>query len=76
MIVQRGMNVEQNDGVHLFEYGAILYPEGEIDDQKVYFNEDEILKVVFEGYHDEDDEIITKELNQAINAIDSPTPTN
>jgi hypothetical protein len=48
-----------------FDYGAILYPEGMIDDNLAYFNGKDIVKVVSEGYTDDDDVLMVEQLSQA-----------
>ena len=47
-----------------FDYGGSLYPQGIIGDQILYFNHEDIAKVVFEGYHDEDDEMMVENINK------------
>lgn len=61
LVVSRGSIVEGE----FFDYGAFLYPEGLIDTNIAYFNRDDILKVVFEGYADADDELVIEILNDA-----------
>lgn len=60
-IVSRGSIVENK----FYDYGALLYPEGMIDTNIAYFNHDDILKVVHEGYSDTDDQLILEILNDA-----------
>ncbi|MEG1487788.1 DUF4176 domain-containing protein [Lactococcus sp.] len=48
-----------------FDYGAILYPEGMIDENLAYFNQEDILKVVSKAYSDDDDELMVEQLLQA-----------
>lgn len=47
-----------------FDYGAILYPEGMIDENLAYFNQEDILKVVSKAYSDDDDELMVEQLLQ------------
>lgn len=47
-----------------FDYGGSLYPQGIIGDQILYFNHKDIQKVVFEGYHDDDDEMMVENINK------------
>src|SRR4051812_30413407 len=61
VIVSRGSIVESA----FFEYGAFLYPEGMIDTNIAYFNHDDVLKVVHEGYSDQDNELVLEILNDA-----------
>jgi hypothetical protein len=73
LIVARGMIVE-ND---YYDYGAFLYPQGLVEDSLVYFNKDQIAKVDFKGFSDDDDQLFIGYIEQAIeerkqNAIDTP----
>ncbi|QIM17370.1 DUF4176 domain-containing protein [Leucobacter insecticola] len=61
LIVSRGSIVEDK----FFDYGAFLYPEGMIDTNIAYFNHDDIMRVVFEGYRDADDELVLEILDNA-----------
>ncbi|AAK81627.1 hypothetical protein BJV85_000193 [Clostridium acetobutylicum] len=61
MIVSRANVVNNN----YFDYGAILYPEGMIDENVAYFNGKDILKVVSEAYTDDDDALMVEQLCQA-----------
>ncbi|MDR6865509.1 hypothetical protein J2Y69_000091 [Microbacterium resistens] len=61
LVVSRGSIVEGE----FFDYGAFLFPEGMIDTNIAYFNHDDILKNVFEGYRDTDDELVLEILNDA-----------
>ena len=61
VIVSRGSIVEDK----FFDYGAFLYPEGMIDEKVAYFNHDDIMRVVHEGYRDSDDELVVEILNDA-----------
>ena len=38
----------------LFDYGAVLYPEGLMDERLIFLNHRDIYKVVAEGYSDAD----------------------
>lgn len=64
MIVNRA-NVAENK---YFDYAAILYPEGMLDENKAYFNGEDILKVVSKGYTDDDDTLMVEQLIQARDA--------
>jgi len=61
LIVSRGTVVEGS----FFDYGAFMYPEGMIDTNVAYFNHDNILKVVHEGYRDDDNELVLEILDDA-----------
>lgn len=61
MIVNRASVVNNK----YFDYGAILYPEGMIDENVAYFNGKDIVKVVSEAYTDDDDALMVEQLCQA-----------
>lgn len=61
VIVSRGSIVEDA----FFDYGAFMYPEGMIDSNIAYFNHDDILKIVHEGYADDDNDLVVEILNDA-----------
>ncbi|MGT2965091.1 DUF4176 domain-containing protein [Streptococcus acidominimus] len=58
MIVSRVIAVPVKGEVYRFDYGACLYPEGLMGDSLIYFNQEDILKVVQEGYLENIDHIL------------------
>lgn len=73
MIAARGVIVNVNNDTVFFDYGAVPYPEGFVDNQMAYFQRDGIAKVVFEGYSDLDDEAaVTKIENYIVNHPEVP----
>jgi len=62
IIIARGMLVKDE----YYDYGAFLYPQGLIEDSLVYFNQDQIAKIEFQGFSDEDDELFISYIEQAI----------
>ena len=56
MILNRGVTIEQNGESVLFDYSAAFYPMGLNPEQLFYFNRDDVDKVVFKGYSDEEEE--------------------
>lgn len=56
MILNRGCKLQQNDEEVFFDYSAAIYPLGMNPEKIYYFNQEDIDKVVFEGYRDEDEE--------------------
>ena len=55
MIINRGPIVDIDNQKYIFDYSACNYPVGVVEDQIYYFNEENIDKVVFEGYSDQDE---------------------
>lgn len=65
MITSRGLIVNNDEGGEVFyDYAGVPYPEGLITDTLVYFNHEGVVKVVFEGYHDDDDKIVVDNINR------------
>lgn len=58
LVISRAINVKNNGETYFFDYGGVLYPDGLVGDQMVYFNHDSIATVVFSGYEDEENEIM------------------
>jgi hypothetical protein len=61
MIVARASIVEDD----FFDYGAFMYPEGLIDTNVAYFKREDILKVVHEGFSDDDDHLVVEIMSDA-----------
>lgn len=55
MIMNRGPIRKTMTGDQLFDYSGCLYPVGLNPEQILYFNEENIDKVVFEGYFDDEE---------------------
>lgn len=56
MIVGRGP-IFESDGENVYsDYVGIIYPEGINPEDAIFFNHENIEKVVFEGYKDEEEE--------------------
>lgn len=66
VIISRGLIVNNNERELFFDYAATCYPKGLDSEKVVYFNADDIAKVVFEGYKDDDDTIIVNNINEYI----------
>lgn len=52
--------------LNYFDYAGVLYPEGLISNQLVYFNHKDIIKVVYQGYEDEDEQMMRDNVNEWI----------
>ncbi len=66
MVIARGLNVNLGSKQVLFDYGACRYPEGMEGDQVMYFQHEDIAKVIFEGFNDEDNEMMIKNINDQL----------
>ena len=56
MILNRGVTIDHNGESVLFDYSAALYPIGLNPEQLFYFNREDVDKVVYPGYSDEEEE--------------------
>lgn len=63
LIIARGLVAKNGDGHIYFDYGGVPYPEGLVDDQMAYFQNDAITKIVFKGFSDLDDEATVEKIN-------------
>ncbi|NQM14034.1 DUF4176 domain-containing protein [Streptococcus suis] len=72
MIISRVIAAPVKGEVYRFDYGACLYPEGLMGDSLIYFNHEDILKVVQEGYTDDDNEIMLENIANILATTDIP----
>lgn len=56
MILNRGVTIEQNGQSVLFDYSAAFYPMGLNPEQLFYFNREDVDRIVFKGYSDEEED--------------------
>lgn len=68
MIVGRGLNVSDNGEQYYFDYGGVLYPNGFEGERMAYFNHENIERVFFAGYDDDDNEMMNARLNDYVNS--------
>lgn len=64
VVIGRGLLSIAAEKASFFDYGGCLYPQGLVGDQIMYFNHRDIHKVVFEGYHDDDDQLMVDTINE------------
>ncbi len=72
MIIARGLATFIEDEAKYFDYGACLYPEGMMGDSLIYFNNEDIQKIVAEGFSDDDNELMLDNLKMWIEQADIP----
>ena len=56
VIVARGLPAKENEGLKIYDYGAVTYPEGLVGENLLNFDADSIEEVIYEGYSDKDEE--------------------
>lgn len=78
MIVARGVYVDTEEGRTFFDYGACAYPEGMVGDGLVYFQRENVVKVIFHGYEDEENEqvvLLIQECKEHIRQLERQSNT-
>ncbi|GGJ73225.1 DUF4176 domain-containing protein [Virgibacillus salexigens] len=63
MILNRGPILEVENEKKMFEYSGCFYPQGLVPDNVFYFNHENIDRVVFEGFKDNEEERFQKLFN-------------
>lgn len=66
MIIGRALNVRNGERQFYFDYAAVAYPEGLIGDQIVYFNHENVAKLIFQGFEDDDNAVFVKRIEQYV----------
>lgn len=66
MIIARGLGTKLDGKNQFFDYGACLYPEGLVGDNIMFFNHADIVKEVFVGFADEENELMVQNINDWI----------
>jgi hypothetical protein len=56
MILNRGPIIELDEEQKMFDYSACVYPQGLVADSVLYFNEENIDEVIYEGFKDSDED--------------------
>ena len=72
MIIARVIAAPVKGNIYRFDYGACLYPEGMVGDSLIYFNDEDIFKVVQEGYSDDDNELMLEHIASVVSTTDIP----
>lgn len=68
MIMGHGLSVKDGEETYFFDYAAVLYPEGFIGQDMLYFNHEDIETVFFTGYDDDDNKTVNIRLNEFVAA--------
>lgn len=71
MVIGRGLMTVVGDRTLFFDYGGVLYPEGILGDQVLYFNHQDVEEVIFKGFENEENTELVKNLDQWMEKSDA-----
>lgn len=71
-IVSRGVVASIEGRQYVFDYAGVMYPEGVVNKQYIYFNHEDIAKIVSPGYSDEDDALMKENIKAWLCEINVP----
>ncbi|MGT2772530.1 DUF4176 domain-containing protein [Streptococcus marimammalium] len=72
MITSRIIAAPIKGEVYRFDYGACLYPEGLMGENLIFFNNEDILRTVHEGFSDEENEIMLENIESTLSETTIP----
>ena len=72
MIIGRFPLYNQEGTIGYFDYVACLYPTGAANEELLYFNQENIEKVIFEGYHSEKEDDLQELFKKQKDSIKYP----
>lgn len=64
VIIARGLIGKIKGEMKYFDYGGVLYPEGLLGDEIVYFNHKDLKKIIHTGFSDDDDINMVENINE------------
>ena len=72
LIIARMIAAPVKGDLYRFDYGACLYPEGVVGENLIYFNHEDIFKIVQEGYTNDENELMIENIAAVIDETDIP----
>ena len=72
LIIARMIAAPVKGDLYRFDYGACLYPEGVVGENLIYFNHEDIFKIVQEGYTNDENELMLENI-AAVQKLLQPT---
>lgn len=73
MITARTALYKKSNGeIGYLDYAGCLYPEGQIDNELVFFNTEDIDEVLFKGYIDDEEKQLVIKINNALPTVEYP----
>lgn len=64
VIIARGLVANLTGEPLFFDYGGVLYPQGLVGENILYFNSEDIRKTLHEGYRDDDDDLVVTSIHE------------
>lgn len=72
MIISRVLALPVKGNVYRFDYGACLYPEGMMGEDVIYFNHEDILKIIAEGYDNDENALMLESIADVLKTTKIP----
>ena len=72
LIIARMIAAPVKGDLYRFDYGACLYPEGVVGENLIYFNHEDIFKIVQEGYTNDENELMLENI-ESVQKVLQPT---
>ncbi|MBC1318906.1 DUF4176 domain-containing protein [Listeria welshimeri] len=72
MIINRVPLYNQKGQIGYFDYSGCMYPNGKVEEQVYFFNEENIEQIIYEGYIDEEEEAFQQIYKEKLKVIDYP----
>lgn len=69
MIISRGVAANVDGQTKVFDYAGCVYPEGLVSEKVGYFNHQDIARVVFEGFSDEDNQVMVENIHEWLKTV-------
>ncbi|MDD3404149.1 MAG: DUF4176 domain-containing protein [Hespellia sp.] len=72
MITSRVPLTNESGVIGYYDYGACLFPNGQINQESIFFNNEDIDELFFKGYVDEAEELYRKKYETEITKVQYP----
>ncbi|MGM0112097.1 DUF4176 domain-containing protein [Enterococcus sp. DIV0187] len=72
MITSRFPLYDNQGSIGYFDYAGCVFPQGQMNENNFFFNEDDIKSIEFEGYHSDEEQQLKSELEKQIPTIKYP----
>src|SRR5699024_4865274 len=69
MILNRAPLYNKNGVIGYFDYSACIYPTGKTEEGAYFFNKNDIEKIYFEGYKDEQEELFREKYEEQMQNV-------